>query len=225
FPFIFAAIITLMLVEPKRFEKISESKRYIDALREGTKYFATHKILKIFAFDLVLVGSLAWFIIWLEQGIFMNFGIDIKYFGWLHALMVLSQIIVISQFKKMEIALKAKQNLIFFSALIAGAMYLLLGFVSFIPIVIFAIALIAGFGMGRETLYINYMHKYISSDKRATVLSSVSMMHTFVLIIITPLVGMMVDWSMKYTLIILGILILFVALISRFRIKEEMLID
>ena len=93
------------------------------------------------------------------------------------------------------------------------------------PIVIILILIAAGFGLTREPLFSSYMNKYISSDKRATVMSCINMMKTFCLVLINPFAGLMADWSISNTLLILGVIAIGFAIVSNFRIKKEMLID
>lgn len=77
--------------------------------------------------------------------------------------------------------------------------------------------------MSREPLFASYMNKYIKSSNRATVLSTATMLKKFILIVVNPAVGYMVDWSLSYTFIILGILAIFFSFVSR--AEEGYLID
>jgi hypothetical protein len=67
------------------------------------------------------------------------------------------------------------------------------------------------------------MNKYIPSDKRATILSTTSMLRTLAIVVINTCSGLLADWSIPYTLLILGISTVIFAFLSR--IKEEHLID
>jgi len=67
------------------------------------------------------------------------------------------------------------------------------------------------------------MHKYIPSDKRATVISSVFMLQTLVLAVMNPIVGKLADWSLNNTFIILGVAALIFTFISK--IEEDILLD
>lgn len=220
-----ALIIGLTFVEPKRFEKIKESYRYLNILKDGVSFFWKHKILKVLAFDMVAIAVIAYLIIVLYQGLLLNLHVDIKYFGVIHFFILAAEILVLSQYRRMEKILKAKKRLIVVSALITGTMFIILGLIQFVPLVLGAIILASGFGLTREPLFANYMNKFISSDKRATVISSINMLKSLILVILNPLVGLMADWSIQYTLLILGIFAIGFAIISNFRIKEKMLID
>ena len=92
-----------------------------------------------------------------------------------------------------------------------------------LPLMLVAIVLIIAFGMTRAPLLISYMNKHIPSQERATVLSTINMFQTLSFVIVYPLVGFSVDWSLTMTLIFLGIAGIGFSLISR--VKEEYLID
>ena len=67
------------------------------------------------------------------------------------------------------------------------------------------------------------MNKYIESHNRATVNSTITMLHGFLKAILYPLVGIMVEWSLNYSFIIIGTLTIICALFSK--VEEEHLID
>jgi len=221
-PSTIAFIIALSFKEPKITQKI-ESKRYINILRDGVKFLYKNKILKILAADLIFIGTISYFMIWLYQPMLKQSGVGIAYFGTVHAVFVAAEILIMNNFEKLEKILGSKKRLIFFSSAITGAMFILAGLTTFIPLVLLAIIVGAGFGLSRKPLFISYMNKYIPSAKRATVLSSISMFRSFALVVVNPIVGLAVDFSLNYTLIILGVLAVVFSLVSR--IKESHLID
>jgi MFS family permease len=223
-PSLLAFILALTLKEPSSDQKqVRESKRYIAIIKEGFSYFRNHKILRILALDMILINFIAYFMIWLYQPMLMKAGVDIAYFGIVHALFVMSQIIIMNNFGFLERLFGSKRSVLFFSALILGVMFLVAGIYTILPIVLIAILIGGGFGLGRNPLFSNYMNKYIPSSKRATVLSSVSMMNRIALIIFNPIIGFLVDQSLSITMILLGVLGIVFAFISR--VKEEHLID
>lgn len=221
-PVFFALLIALTLKEPETKEKI-ESKRYINILKDGLRFFYKNRILKILALDMVVIATIAYFMIWLYQPILLRSNVNIFWFGFVHAALVLSQILIMNSYEKLEKWLRSKKGLIFFSALITGVMFVIGGLTTWLPAVLAVIIIGGGFGLSRRPLFVNYMNKYIPSDKRATVLSSVSMLRRFALVIINPVVGVMTDWSLNYTLIILGVIAIIFSFVSR--VEEEYLIE
>jgi len=224
-PITIACLVSLTFKEPR----ISEKKltmsfhTYKKILSDGVKYFWGNRILKILTLDMVIVFAFAWIIIWFYQALLKSAGIDIAYFGIVHGFMCLAQIFIISNFIRLEQWLGAKRRLLFLGAFITGIFYILLSVTHFAPLVITAIILSAGFGLSRGPLFSNYMNKHIPSDKRATVLSTTSMLRTFSIVIVNITAGILADWSIPNTLMILGIAIIIFSLLSK--IKEEHLID
>ncbi len=98
-----------------------------------------------------------------------------------------------------------------------------MGINNFLPLAIILIIIIAGLGLTREPLFANYLNKYIESYNRATVLSGVSMLNKLMIGLLYPVVGLLVNWSLNYSLIIIGSLIITIALLSK--VKESYLID
>lgn len=198
-------------------------RAYRKILSGGVRYFFKNRILKVLTLDMVFVFACSFLIIWFYQALLKNVGVDIAYFGIVHAFMSLTQIFIISNFLRIEKWLGAKKRLLFLSAFLTGILYILLSFSRFVPLVIFAIIFSAGFGLSRGPLFSNYMNKYIPSDKRATVLSVTSMLRTFSIVIVNITAGLLADWSIPNTLLILGIAIIVFSFLSK--IKEEHLID
>jgi MFS family permease len=224
-PITIACLLSLSFKEPRISEKklTMSFRTYKKILSDGVKYFLGNRILKILTLDMVIVFAFAWIIIWFYQALLKSAGIDIAYFGIVHAFMCLAQIFIISNFIRLEQWLGAKRRLLFLGASITGIFYILLSITRFAPLVITAIILSAGFGLSRGPLFSNYMNKHIPSDKRATVLSTTSMLRTFSIVIVNVTAGLLADWSIPNTLMILGIAIIIFSLLSK--IKEEHLID
>jgi MFS family permease len=220
-PFTIAFFVSLTLKEPSQYKKIKEN--YIGTLKKGVKYFYKHKILKILALDMIVIGTVSYFMIWFYQVMLTNAGLGIAYFGIVHAAFVLSQILIMNNFKRIENIFGSKKRLIFFSSFITGLMFIIGGLTTFLPVIFIVILVGGGFGLSRKPLFNNYFNKYIPSDKRATVLSSISMLRRFSIAIVNPFMGMLADWSLSFTLVLLGIVALMFSFISR--IEEEMLID
>ncbi|MBU1178355.1 MFS transporter [Patescibacteria group bacterium] len=222
FPMMIAFLIGLTLKEPRTDKKV-ESMRYLKILREGVGFFYRNRILKILALDFLVIDSIAFFVIWLYQPMLTQAGVSIIYFGIIHAVIVASEILVMNGYSWMEKWLGGKRRLIFASSIITGVAFIIGGLTKFIPLVIVVIILAGGFGLGRRPLFSSYLNKYIPSEKRATVLSSVSMLRKFTMVLMYPLVGLLVDQSLNYTLIILGIVAVIFSLVSR--VREEHLVD
>ncbi|MFH1228872.1 MAG: MFS transporter, partial [Candidatus Aenigmatarchaeota archaeon] len=160
---------------------------------------------------------------WFYQLMLKNASVDIGYFGLVQSGLVLSQVFLMNNFCRMEKIFGSKKNLIFFSAVITGIMFIIGGLTTFLPIVLMVIFVGGGFGLSRNVLFTNYFNKHISSSKRATVLSTISMLRRLSIAVLNPFVGMLADWSFPTTLVLIGVIALASTLFSR--VEEDMLID
>lgn len=221
-PFGIAGLLTLSLKEPDRHQP-REKASYKALLLNGLRFFAGSKILRILTLDMVIVLALSWLIIWFYQAILLKVGVDIVWFGGVHSLMCVTQIIIIQNSGTLERLLRGKKRLLFWGAFLSGAGLILLGAVEYVPIIIFAILLTAGFGLSRTPLFTSYLNKFIPSDKRATVLSVTSMFSTLGRAGVSILAGLLADGSLQNTLIIAGSLLIVFSFISR--VREEHLVD
>jgi len=221
-PFTIAFSISLTLHEPAVHEE-KEVEAYLKILSGGLKYFMKHKVLVILALDMVLINGLAFLIIWFYQPLLKRVGVYIIYYGIIHSAMALFQIAIIENFVRIEKILGSKKRLITLSALLTGFFFIVLGFSNIIWLTITLVVLSAGFGLSRQPLFISYMNKYIPSDKRATVLSITSMFRTVTAVIVFPIAGILVDWSLAYSMVIIGAIIIVFSSFSK--IREEHLLD
>jgi MFS family permease len=219
-PMFVSFIVSLTLKEPP---VIRKQEKYLKILKDGVKFFTTHRVLKLLALDVVIIHALCWSIIWLYQPMLMQYGVKIVYFGIVHSLLVLSQIVVMNKYSWFEEKLSGKRRYIVFSSIIAGTMLILAGIANHVYIFMGAVIVLTGFGISRRPLFYSYMNKYIPSNKRATVMSTVSMLGTISIAITYPLIGRSAEWSLNYTMIMLGIVVILFSLISR--VEESMLID
>jgi MFS family permease len=221
-PLLLAGLYAFSFKEPE-VGRIQKKEKYLDTLKEGVKYFKNHKILKILAFDFVLIGSISFFIIWVYQVVLQNLGISIKWFGFVAAGIVFVQIVVLNSFGFFERVFRGKKNYLFFTAIITGLGFIAIGLSKNVYLSIVMILLVGAFGLTRKPLLQNYMNKFIESHNRATVLSTVSMLYMFTAAVLNLVWGYLVDWNLKYTLVLIGSLIIVITIVSR--IEEEHLVD
>jgi MFS family permease len=220
-PFTLAFFVGLTFKEPKIKIK-SVKKNYIEILKKGMRFFYKHRILKILTADMIAIATISYFMIWLFQPLLMQAGVGIEMFGFVHAAFVLSQILIMTNFERLELFFRSKKNYLLFSAVITGIFFIIGGLTSWLPVVLAVIIIGGGFGLSRSVLLVNYMNKYVPSPQRATVLSTVSMFRRLALVIVNPFVGLLVDWSLNNTLIILGAAALIFSLVSK--VEEKHLI-
>jgi len=222
-PFLLATFIGLTFTEPKTKKKV-ESTRYLKLMIGGINYFRKHDQLKILAFDMIGVSIFIFFIIWLYQPLLMELGVPIIYFGFIHAIaLTSSQLVFLNNFGRLEKMFGSKKRYLLFSALIAGVCFILLGFTHNISLILVLLLILSGFGLTRQVLFRSYLNKYIESHNRATVISTISMLDRFCRAIMYPIIGWMVTFSLRFTFVFVGVVVILFALVSK--VEEEHLID
>lgn len=226
-PFVLGFLIALTLREPEREEKRGHLtfSGYRALLTEGIRYFAGHKILKTLTLDMVLVSSLTWMIIWFYQALLIAAGTPLSAFGVIHAGMSVAQIVIIAGFPLLERVLGQKKRLLFLGAFLTGIFFVVISVATWEPLLIGGIILAAGFGLSRGPLFSSYMNKHIPSDKRATALSTSSMLRTLAIVVINLSSGLLAGWSVPGTMMILGIVIIIFSLVFTTGIREDYLLD
>jgi len=207
----------------KEIEIKNKHTNYKKLLTGGLTYFKNHKILRILTFDMLSIAIIAYFMIWFWQKLFINAGVPIIYFGAVHALFVLTQVIILRKPRIFEKLFKSKKKLLFYSAMICGIFFIIGGLTLYVPLLLLVVIIGGGFGLARGPLYQTYFNKYIPSNQRATVLSTISMTRTLGIAVANPIAGILADWSLPYTMIILGVSAIGLNLYSK--VEEKMLID
>lgn len=220
FSFVLTGIVALSIKEPKVYENETESKRYLNIIKTGFSFFYHHRTLRILALDAIIVASAAYFVIWLYQPLLRTLGIPLFFFGFAHALLVGAEIVIANNFVQFEKKFGSARTFLRFSAIMTTLSFFLVAlFPNLITVIIFIICA-GGFGLTRLELMSAYMNKFIPSEQRATVLSSISMFRRLALVFLNPLVGLITDYSLGLSLFLIGLLPLSVFLFSP--IEKEM---
>lgn len=220
-PVLCALAIAITLREPLK-RNGPKLQSYRSVLVEGVKYFYSNRTVKIIAFDQISVVVPIFFMIWVYQLVLKEVGVPVIYFGLVHAGIVVVEIFCMSKFIFLERIFRSPKRYLLMSAVLPGLGLIVLSFIHWTPLAILLIIFIVGFGLPRDALLTNYMQKHIDSDKRATVMSSVSMLKGGVAAVLYPLVGLLVDWSLWYSVFAIGIFVLGAACMSR--VRDEHLI-
>jgi len=202
---------------------ISESTRYLDIAKKGLRFFLRHPNLRWIALDGIIVASAAYFVIWLYQPLLMSLNVSVKYYGWFHALLVAIEMLIASNFGRLENFLGSAKKYLRFSAVITGLAFILAAvFPSFISAMLL-IVLAGGFGLTRIELMMADMNRVVPSAQRATVLSFVSMFRRLALVLLNPLIGYLADYSLSLALLIVGLLPFLVLFISANKQETQMI--
>lgn len=208
---ILALFFYITMHEPER-HKPSES--FVMTGINGLKYLRNHKVLRVFAANSVLISAITFFIFWFYQPLAGRAGIGVSYYGFIAAGFNLFATLLLFGVSRLE-NLFGMKNLLFYSALIPAAMFIALGMVTEAYFVLPAIFLIAGSKLLRAPILADFMNRHIESKDRATILSAVSLLEKLIITILYPLIGLLTDYSLSYSLLFLGTLLLIFAMITR----------
>jgi len=197
--------------------------RYLELVRKGARHLGQTRALRLLVFDKVVVHAFLFFIVWLYQPLLQELGVAIIMFGVVHSGLAGVQMLVMRKYSLLESVFRGKKRYLVGSALISGGSLILLGFVMWVPLALVLMLVAAAFGITRAPLLSNYINKYVESDNRATVLSLVSMTDRLFFAVLYPIVGLIVDWSLRAGFVAVGIMAIAAALASR--VREEHLLD
>lgn len=218
-PFI-AMLVALTLKEP---EIIREKKNYFLIIKKGLNIFKQNKIIQILTFDRASSITFVMIMFIAYQHALSDMNISIQNYGWVHALIVLMQFIVLNSFTFFNNVFKSKKRMIFYFALIPAIAYIGMGIIDSIIIWIILLTFAQGFGYPRDVLFVNYLNKHIESEERATVLSIISMIKSLIFAIVYLIAGYFMEINWKFTLIAFGSIMLISQIISK--VEEEHLLD
>lgn len=222
-PALAAFVLACALKEPPTRAAGAPRPGYVAILREGGRFFAASPVLLLLTAELAFTNALAWGLIWLFQPLLAAAGLPVTYYGVVHAAACGGQIVFLNNVERLEGLLGSKRSLLVASTLVAGGAFVLLGLTANLAAT--AVLIVAGFtfSLPRVPIFSAYMNRYIPSDKRATVLSLTSMIRTLAIVVVNPIVGLLADWSVAGTMIVLGVGLVAVGLFSR--IEERHLDD
>jgi MFS family permease len=213
-PTLLGFFVALTLYEPTHGRREGSSEPYLKVLTSGVHYFLRHPVLRVLTLDMMLQGALAFMVIWLYQPFLAAAGLPMAWYGSVHAAMVIAQILLLSNVSWLERLLGSQKRLLWMGPIVAGIAYMVLGASRSLPVVIAAIVVAAGFGLSRPALFGAYLNQHIPSEKRATVLSTVSMTRTLAIAVLNPIVGFCADYSLAATMIGLGVAMLILMLVT-----------
>ncbi|MBD3215903.1 MAG: MFS transporter [Candidatus Lokiarchaeota archaeon] len=220
FPFALATIISATIVEPNHYERKEEEKQtYIKLIKSGFLALKANKTLRILALEFISVDALVFFILWTYQLYLEQIGVALTFYGVISAAMTVTQMIILNLIPKVEKKYPNKKLFIQLYTLIPATAFILMAFISYIPLSVALILIVIGFGFSRKILFVNGINFQIESVNRATILSTINMAGSLLRAVLYPLIGYLVMWNLNYTFIILGIMILILVAVSR--IKNE----
>ncbi len=215
--------LTSLLREPPMHAHASSHRSYISIIREGSRYFARHRILVLLTAEMAATNALAWAIIWLFQPLLQRAGLPLAAFGIVQAAGCVGQIALLARVDRLERWLGSKRRLLLVGSAATGLAFIIAGLAASPLLIVAAIVVAFSFGLSRLPIFSSYMNKYVPSAQRATVLSMASMVRTLSIVLINPIIGQLAEWSLSRSMVILGAGLIALPMCSR--IEERHLVD
>lgn len=211
-------LIACLLKEPER--EFKPKEKFMRLGWDGFKFLFQHKQLRLLSFNFALIGASTYFMFWFYQTLTQSVGLGIGYNGIISAGFNIAAVILLTNITKIE-KWFGMQRILFYSALVPGLFYLILGFSNNWLLAVTGIFVIMCLKVIRLPLLSHFINQHIESHQRATVLSGVSMLQRLCILGLYPVAGLIADVSLQYVFIFLGIITVFFAVISRVQIEQE----
>lgn len=219
-PFFIAAFIGWSIVEPKIHTGQPATPKYLAIVKAGMKTLKTNRDLLILTIDSLLVAAAAYFVIWFYQPLLTQNNIPIVYFGFIHAALLGIEVLISANFPLVEKIIGSGKRYLTSSAVLTSLAFIAAAIYPSLLSIGLLIVLAGGLGLTRLTYATNLANHYIQSRERATVLSSMSMLRRFALIIFNPLIGYTANRSLALALFIAGLLPLLTLLLPKVKFKS-----
>ena len=218
-PFSIAMLISISLKEPSVEHVELESYNYFQVIKTGIKQLKSNKTLRLLAFDLVMVESLIFFLLWTYQVYLEKLNFPLELYGFISSLMTISQIIFTNLIHTFNKRLNNSSRFLQIYTIVPGVGFILMAFIYFTPVSIALILIVIGFGFTRNILFVNAINKQIESNNRATVISTINMITSLVRSLLYPLIGNLVVLNLNLTFVTLGVMVMLIGIFTR--VKEK----
>ncbi|HYK91404.1 MAG TPA: hypothetical protein VE398_21725, partial [Acidobacteriota bacterium] len=197
---VLAAVLFFWIEEPPR---TKPGQGFIKFGLLGLRTLFAHTELRAFVLNAVTISSVTFFAFWFYQPIAERDGLSVTYLGFIGAGFNLFSTILLANAPLLERVVGVRQILLL-SALLPGILFIALGFAHRLVFALPALFILVGCKMVRIPILNGFINRYIESENRATVISSVSLLERFVTFLLYPVVGLLADVSLDYALWLLG---------------------
>ena len=199
--------------EPKR-KSINED--WLQLGLKGIKGVWTSPKLRRLALNSSLISASTFFILWFYQPLSGFAGIPVAYYGFVAAGFNGVALLLLLNMRSIE-KMWNMASLLWWTAIIAGLGLLVLAFVHQMFVVLVAICGVAVARFLRKPVLNDYINQRIKSVRRATTLSAVSMIERISIGAGYILVALLTDISLSLILVVLGVLTMIFAVMTRIR--------
>ncbi len=186
---------------------------------DGFKYIFIKPALRVFSFNYALISSLTFFMFWFYQSLLLDNKFPLSLQGFIASGFNMGAIILLLFTGKIQAKIGIR-NMLFYSSIIPGILYIGIFCISGTVMAIAAIFGVTMLRIFRAPMLAALMNTHITSDNRATVLSGVSIIERVLITILYPLAGILTDTSLRWTFLFMGIITLLVAVLTRVEEKH-----
>ena len=190
-----ALLFFAFIPKPQKDVQVELAPDYISMTKESIKVIKNNRLLIEDIVFLTVLTSLGYFVIWLYQTMMLDIGLAIKDFGIYRLIVLFSQITVGYILARILKNKRTTRKLDVFLAFLMGTSYIVAGILQNLTGLIVYLLIAGGLGLQIRTVYSKQLNEHIPSDKRATVLSLISMIRKIVLVVLNPIVGALVDYK------------------------------
>lgn len=181
-----------LLIPPTDGKKEKLEPNYLQTTKDGFQILKNSKSLRKYAIYTSILASTSYFVIWLYQEALRVLSVPENLFGAYRMILLVSEIFVMCVIAKLMKKWDIRKTLVVIAITVAIG-FILGGVFKNIVGVIFVLAFAGGLGLQVPSLLSKEINEEIVSDKRATVLSFVSMVRRLMLTIFNPFIGFLVD--------------------------------
>jgi len=219
-PYLISAILALTL---NKVQSIQNKPKSISKLMfSGFKKIHDNKVVKIVAFDLIIVETIVMILIFYYPFyLYETLNVSIFFVGIFNSILNISQIIFMNLITNYATRVQNKKLLFNLSAIIPGVLYVLIALILQTPLIITCILFIIGIGLSRRILSINAINKQIEKGHRTIILNTINICVMMVEAFIIPMISFLVVININVFFVIIGLLLILLALKSR--IKNDFL--
>ena len=209
-----AGIAVLFVSEGPRNASLPDEKAIRHAY-EGFTYVFKNKLLLRFSLNYAILSALTFLMFWFYQSLLLDNKVPVAWNGFISAGFNAGGMLLLLATGLVNRHIGTK-NALFLSSLLPGILYVLLFlFPHSLPVVFIAIFGITMLRFFRAPLLTTLMNTQIANENRATVLSGVSMVERIIVSLFYPLAGILMDFSARWTYLIIGAVTLVVSLALR----------
>ncbi len=213
-----ALALSLALVEPTDIEGES-SPGYEEIVRQGLRLLQNNRTMFFILAETAAISALMWSLFWLFPPLLEMAGVPIQYFGLIYALGLGAQILLIKSAKQIESWVGSRRLLLQTCSFLTALAFIDLAYVDSKLLVALAIVVGFAFSAPREVLLDEYLSQKLPEGERAAAQVLASHLRTFAIVVINPIIGLLADWNLWRTMLILGVIIGVGAVASQ--VKEE----